>query len=66
VRRGKWKIVSKHPGGWELYDMEADRTELHDLASTHPEKLNELKSLYEAWAKRCGVRPWPLRKKKKT
>jgi len=41
-------------------------TELHDLASTHPEKLNELKSLYEAWAKRCGVRPWPLRKKKKT
>jgi len=63
VRQGKWKLVSKHPGGWELYDMEADRTELHDLASTHPEKVNELKSLYEAWAKRCGVRPWPLKKK---
>ena len=38
--------------------MEADRTELHDLASTHPEKLNELKSLYEAWAKRCAGRSW--------
>jgi len=66
VRRGKWKLVSRHPGGWELYDMEADRTELNDLASTHPEKLNELKSLYQAWAKRCGVRPWPLKKRKKT
>ena len=64
VRQGKWKLVSKHPGGWELYDMEADRTEMHDLASTHPEKVNELKSLYEAWAKRCGVQPWPLRRKK--
>jgi len=66
VRRGKWKLVSRHPGGWELYDMEADRTELNDLASTHPEKLNELKSLYQAWAKRCGVRPWPLKKRKRT
>jgi len=63
VRQGKWKLVSKHPGGWELYDMENDRTELNDLAAAHPEKVNELKSLYEAWAKRCGVRPWPLKKK---
>jgi arylsulfatase A-like enzyme len=28
LREGKWKIVAKGPGGaWELYDMEADRTE---------------------------------------
>jgi len=32
VRQGKWKLVSKHPGQWELYDIEADRTELTDLA----------------------------------
>ena len=25
------------PASWELYDMEADRTELHDLAAQHPD-----------------------------
>jgi len=62
VRRGQWKLVSKHPGGWELYDMENDRTEMHDLASEHPGKVEELRSLYERWAKRAGVQPWPVRK----
>ena len=34
LRDGQWKIVAKGPGGaWELYDMTADRTESHDLAS---------------------------------
>ncbi len=33
VRIGRWKLVRKYPGPWELYDMEADRTELHDLAA---------------------------------
>ncbi|MHC4568526.1 MAG: arylsulfatase, partial [Planctomycetota bacterium] len=38
VRQGKWKLVSRHPGEWELYDLEADRTELNDLAQKHPAK----------------------------
>jgi len=62
VRKGRWKLVSKHPGGWELYDIDADRTEMHDLASRRPEKVRELESLYENWARRCGVQPWPLKK----
>jgi arylsulfatase len=68
VRRGKWKLVCKHPGTWELYDMEADRTETHDLAVEQPEIVAELKTLHEAWAERCGVIPWDklgdIRKKK--
>jgi len=64
VRKGKWKLVSKHPGGWELYDMEADRTELNNLADANPQKVEELKALYEAWAERCGVQPWPVKKPK--
>ena len=63
VRQGKWKLVSRHPGGWELYDLEADRTELNNLAQKHPEKLAELKAMYESWAKRCGVQPWPVKKR---
>lgn len=62
VRQGKWKLVSRFGGPWELYDMEADRTELNDLAEKHPEKVAELKSLYDAWAARCGVQPWPVRR----
>jgi arylsulfatase A-like enzyme len=62
VRKGKWKLVSKHPGEWELYDLEADRTELNNLAQKYPQKVEQLKAMYESWAKRCGVQPWPVRK----
>ena len=65
VRKGNWKLVSKHPGRWELYDLKADRTELNNLAQRHPKKVEQLKNLYESWAARCGVRSWPVRKPKK-
>jgi arylsulfatase len=55
VRQGKWKLVSRYPDAWELYDMEADRTELTNLVSKEPERARELLVRYEAWAKRCGV-----------
>ena len=32
VRDGKWKLVAKARQPWELYDMEKDRTEMHNLA----------------------------------
>ena len=57
VRQGKWKIVSRHPGDWELYDLEADRTELNDLAPDHPDKVKQLARLYQAWAHRVGAMP---------
>jgi arylsulfatase len=65
VRAGKWKLVSRDGGVWELYDLEKDRTELTDLAAKNPAKVQELKASYEAWAKRCGVLPWPVKKKKR-
>jgi arylsulfatase A-like enzyme len=58
VRQGKWKLVSRFPNKWELYDIEVDRTELNNLADRYPEKVNELAALYREWAKRCGVLPW--------
>ncbi|MDM0044388.1 arylsulfatase [Variovorax dokdonensis] len=57
VRIGQWKLVRKFPGEWELYDMEADRTELNNLAAQHTERVADMKARYEAWAKRCGVIP---------
>lgn len=57
VRLGSWKLVSRYPDPWELYNMDADRTELNNLAEAHPEKVKELSALYDAWAKRCNVVP---------
>ncbi len=57
VRLDQWKLVSRHPGSWELYDMKIDRTELHNLAAEHPDKVKELSTLYDQWAQRCGVVP---------
>ncbi len=64
VRQGKWKLVAAHGKPWELYDLEADRTELNNLADEYPEKVEQLKALYQSWAKRCGVLSWPFRKPK--
>lgn len=55
---GKWKLVSRYPGKWELYDVEADRTEMNDLAAAVPDKAAQLHQDYNAWAQRCGVEPW--------
>lgn len=57
VRHGKWKLVRNYPQAWELYDMEADRTELADLAADYPERVAEMAAMYDDWAGRCGVIP---------
>jgi len=59
-----WKAVSFHRRGnrydedpWELYHLDEDFSECHDLAERHPEKL---KSLVERWwveAGKYGVLP---------
>lgn len=57
IRRGRWKLVRKYRHDWELYDIDADRTELRDLAGEHPELVAELAGAYAEWAERCGVIP---------
>ena len=57
VRDGKWKLVAKEKQPWELYDIEADRTEMNDLASKQPAKVKELAAKWDAWAVRANVLP---------
>jgi arylsulfatase len=64
VHVGDMKLVAEHGKPWELYDLAADRGETHDLAAAQAEKVVELSKLYEQWAKRVGVRPWPVRPEK--
>ena len=45
VIHGGWKAVTAYSQPWQLYDLTNDRTETHDLAAKHPEKLQELLAL---------------------
>jgi arylsulfatase len=57
IRDGKWKLVAKENQAWELYDMERDRSELHDLSAKNPKKVAELAAKWDAWAARSDVLP---------
>jgi arylsulfatase A-like enzyme len=46
IRIGDWKLVADHQKPFELYDMRTDRSESHNLAADHPEKIKELSA---AW-----------------
>ena len=60
VRIGEWKLVAPVGGEWELYNIDDDRTELHNLADSNKPKAQELAKLYDEWAERCGVLPWRI------
>ena len=59
VRDGKWKLVLRHRQSWQLFDMEADRTEQHNLAPQQPERVAKLEAAWKAWALRTFVDEWP-------
>ena len=55
-----WKAVTTHPtlsgwghfneDEWELYNTDVDRSELHNLAAEHPDKVREMVNLWYAEA----------------
>lgn len=58
IRVGDWKLVAKgEKGDWELYNIADDRSELHNLASQQPERVERLAAQWQAWAKRADVLP---------
>ena len=64
MREGKWKLVwDVELQHWELYDVEADRTETKDLVAKHPSKVRELASAYDRWAEATGHTGKPPPKK---
>lgn len=57
VRDGRWKAVRWAKQPWELYDLNADRTERHNLANEQSEVLGELTKAWEQWRLRGGANP---------
>ncbi len=60
----RWKAVCKHTQGadydtepWELYHLDVDWSECHDLAATEPDRLRHLIDLWWREADRHGVLP---------
>ena len=51
VRHGDWKLLVGRAGSGkpELYNLSEDPGEAKDLASLSPEKLNELRRIYDRW-----------------
>ncbi len=58
LRKGKWKIVAMGKDTpWELHDMDADRSELHDLSSENKSILEEMSREWYEIAEKTGVLP---------
>jgi arylsulfatase A-like enzyme len=58
VRDGKWKLVARFREPWELYDMSADRVEMHNLAAKHPALVRKMANQWDEWAARSYVDAW--------
>lgn len=57
IRMGKWKLVqTKRAPGWQLFDLELDRSELNDVSAQFPEITTTLADQYQDWAQRVGVK----------
>ncbi len=51
IRHDNWKLVS-HTGNqpqWELYNLDLDPTELHDLATQHPDMVQSMAAKWQTW-----------------
>lgn len=62
IRDGRWKLVCDGPKGpRELYDLQTDRTEMHDLAREYPDRVEAMTETWRQWAKQRHVLPWPYK-----
>ena len=57
VRDGRWKLIEWHEdNSTELYDLEKDPSEAHDLAQIHPEIVARLRDKLSKWRNDVGAK----------
>lgn len=50
IRQGDWKLVqARDVGKPQLYNLKDDIGEKNDLSATHPDKVKELQTAWDAW-----------------
>ena len=66
LRVGPWKLVSAKLGRWELYNLHHDRTEMKDLSSKYPARVQQMQTIWFEIAKNQerlkGMHLLPVRK----
>ena len=66
IRVGDYKLVAKGAKGkWELYNIAKDRSEQSDLADQDPDRVEKLRSMWQAYAERANVLPLNPQKNRK-
>lgn len=61
VRYQGWKLVANNNEPWHLYRIDADETEINNLAEARPDMVSKLNSMWEEWALRNHVWPKPAK-----
>ena len=62
MRQGDWKLL-KDAEQWRLFDLRADQAEQRDVAASQPQKLEQLRTLWNAWSAQMKPPAWaPLEK----
>lgn len=57
------ELLNGHLHPWELYNLNDDYSQAHDLAAKYPKKLAEMKALFDEEARRTNIYPLlPLRR----
>jgi len=52
VRNGRWVIVNERSAdtpSWQLFDLQSDYGQQHDVAADHPEVVQDLATAFEVW-----------------
>ena len=54
MRKGPWKLLMAKNTSPELFEIEKDCEEKHDVAAQHPEVVAELKQAWQTWSASVG------------
>jgi arylsulfatase A-like enzyme len=58
ARVGNWKLVKPRGQSEMLFDLSQDIGETKDLSKSHPEKLKEVRGIYNAWSSQMEEPRW--------
>mgnify|MGYP000045820317 CR=1 FL=1 len=62
MRQGDWKLL-KDADQWRLFDLHTDLAEQRDLAASQPQKLEQLRALWNSWSAQMKPPAWaPIEK----